>query len=161
MIPDKIRFALVAVFSIFIGSQITEGALFVPYWQSLSAEAFYTYYKEFGPGIGSFYTVLTVVAAFIPIALSVYLFKVGSAKKFYALISAILAIVFILFFYLYFKGTNELFYQSALSEQELKEVLITWSKVHWSRVVVELLSLLFLVLALSQDGEVNNKRSIQ
>lgn len=68
------------------------------------------------------------------------------------MISAVLSIVFILFFYLYFKGTNELFYLSALSEVELSNVLSTWNQVHWSRVVVEVLALIFLVLALTQDG---------
>lgn len=67
MLTQKVRYALIAIFSIFVGSQITEGALFVPYWKSLSTEAFYSYYNEFGPGIGQFYTVLTIVAAAIPI----------------------------------------------------------------------------------------------
>jgi len=55
----------VTVFSIFIGSQITEGVLLVPYWQSLTPDNFYAYYQEFGPSIGRFYTVLTIMAALI------------------------------------------------------------------------------------------------
>ncbi len=153
MLTQKVRYTLVAIFSIFVGSQITEGALFVPYWKSLSPEAFYQYYKEFGPGIGQFYTVLTIVAAAIPIVLSIYHFRTHSSGKWYAVISAVLSIVFILFFYIYFKGTNELFYQSALGEQELNEVLSTWSRVHWSRVVVEVLAMIFLVLSLTQDED--------
>ncbi len=163
MHSKKTRYFLVAIFSIFVGSQITEGALFVPYWQSLSAEAFYSFYNDFGPGIGRFYTTLTIIAALIPIALMAYFFKTNSSGKWYAVVSSLLAIIFIMFFYVYFKETNELFYQASLSESELKDVLHTWSQVHWSRVGIELLSLMFLILSLADDdkdnsGRVNNEK---
>lgn len=146
-------FILIAVFSIFIGSQITEGALFVPYWQSLDGEEFHTYYRNFGPSINQFYTILTITAALIAIGITVY-FKVKRSSAFvYALISSIFAILFISAFYLYFKETNELFFESAFSNAELKKELITWSKWHWGRVILECLSLLFLVFAIVKDEQ--------
>ena len=155
MLPKKIRYILIAIFSIFVGSQITEGALLVPYWQSLTPEAFYSYYNDFGPGIGQFYTVLTILAAIIPVALAFYFFRTHSSGKWYAVISSILAVILVSFYYLYFAGTNELFYQSALSQQELQDVLVNWGRVHWCRVVIELFSLAFLMLALSHDEQPN------
>lgn len=38
---NQLNYFLIAVFSIFLGSQITEAVLLVPYWQSLSADEFY------------------------------------------------------------------------------------------------------------------------
>ena len=138
---------LVTLFSIFIGSQITEGIILVPYWQSLSADNFYAYYNEFGPEIGRFYTILTIMAALIPITVSIY-FKLNNSSAFtYAAISSVFALLFIAFFYIYFKGTNELFYQAALSEVDLEKELITWSYWHWGRIVLECLSLIFLIIA--------------
>jgi len=138
----------VTVFSIFIGSQITEGILLVPYWQSLAANDFYDYYHNFGSSIGQFYTVLTIIAAAIPILLSFYCKSINSSALKPALISAAFAILFVSAFYIYFKDANELFYQAALSDVELKNELITWRNWHWGRVLVECISLGFLVVAI-------------
>lgn len=146
----QFMYFLVAVFAIFLGSQITEAVLLVPYWQSLSATDFYSYYQAFGPTIGRFYTILTIIAAVIPIGLSVYMVRTKAPGSRLALISAVLAVLFVACFYVYFKGTNELFYQSAFSATELKSELITWSQWHWGRVGLECFSLLFLILALAK-----------
>jgi len=143
-------FFSLAIFSIFIGSQITEGALLVPYWQSLPSNEFYAYYNKFGPSIAKFYTVLTIIAALIPIGISIYCKSINSNALKFALVSSCLAILFVSSFYLYFKEANELFYQSAFNDIELKKELVTWSYWHWGRVLVECVSLLFLILALSK-----------
>jgi hypothetical protein len=138
----------VAIFAVFIGSQITEGVILVPYWQSLSTKEFYIYYNNFGPKIGLFYTVLTIIAALIPIVISVYCKSINSKAFKFSLISSLLAILFVSSFYIYFKGTNELFYQAYFNDAQLKKELIIWASWHWSRVFVEILSLVFLILAL-------------
>ena len=139
---------LIAVFAIFIGSQITEGVLLVPYWQSLSASDFYAYYSKFGPSIGSFYTFLTIIAALIPIVFSFYLKIIKSIAFKYSLISSVFAILFVSSFYVYFKETNELFYMASFNNVELKKELIVWSYWHWSRVFLEIISLIFLIISL-------------
>lgn len=143
-------FLAVAIFSIFIGSQITEGVLLVPYWQSLSAEEFYAYYAEFGPAIGTFYTILTVLAAIIPMIVALYCKTIHSNGFQFALLSSFLAILFVSAFYVYFKGTNELFYQGLLDEMSLEKELITWNYWHWGRIVIEFLSAVFLIAALTR-----------
>lgn len=145
-----LNYFLIALFSIFLGSQITEAVILVPYWQSLSAPDFYGYYEDFGPSISRFYTILTIIAAVIPITLTAYYFRSKSSSLPFALISAIFAVLFVACFYIYFKGTNELFYQSFFNETDLVNELITWSKWHWGRVVLESLSLLFLILAVAK-----------
>ncbi len=146
-IKDQISYYLIALFAIFLGSQITEAVLLVPYWQSLSPSEFYSYYQEFGPAINRFYTVLTITALIIPIALSGNYYRSKSSGLTLSLISVFFAILFVACFYIYFKGTNELFYQSAFNEDDLKNELITWASWHWGRVVLESISLLFLVAA--------------
>jgi hypothetical protein len=147
---NQLNYFLIAVFSLFLGSQITEAIILVPYWQSLTAVEFYSYYQEFGPSIGRFYTVLTIIAALIPIALSMYYFRMKASSLPFSLVSAVLAILVVACFYLYFKGTNELFYQSAFNEDDLKNELLTWGQWHWARVVLEIFSLLFLILAVAK-----------
>jgi len=145
---NYLLFFSVAIFSIFLGSQITEGVILVPYWQSLSSDDFYSYYSKFGPSIGRFYTVLTIVAVLIPISVSIYCKSINSKGLKYALISSFFAVLFLSSFYFYFKGTNELFYQAAFNDVELKKELVVWSYWHWGRVFIECVSLTFLVIAL-------------
>jgi len=141
-------FLSIAIFSIFLGSQITEGFILLPYWKTLSRTEFYQYYATFGPAIGRFYSILTVIAALIPVSITVYCFYIKSDALKYAIASTIFAFLFIAIFYVYFKGTHQQFYASAFSASQLKAVLSTWGHWHWLRVLLECLSLLFLMLAL-------------
>jgi len=140
-------YSSIVLFSIFIGSQITEGILLLPYWQSLSSTDFYLYYNQFGPAINQFYTILTIIAALIPISLSIYCKLINSNAFKLALSSTFFAILFIACFYLYFKDANESFYQAAFSDIELKNELVTWNYWHWSRILLEIISLIFLILS--------------
>lgn len=145
-----LAFILIAIFSIFLGSQITEGVLLVTYWKSLPTKEFYDYYVVFGPLISSFYTFLTIISVLIPFGSSIYCYY---KKKFdtlkYSVLSTIFAFLIIIIFYSYFKGTNQLFYTRAFDTNELKSVLNTWENWHWLRVLFEVLSLIFLILTLS------------
>ena len=146
-------FFLIAIFSIFLGSQITEGCLLVPYWKTLSSAEFYEYYATFGPAIGKFYKMLTIIAALIPVIFSIYCFIKKSPALKYSIVSSLFAILFIALFYVYFKDTNQQFYQASLSSDQLKAVLITWGNWHWLRVFFESLSLTFLILAFNVFGQ--------
>lgn len=152
-----LAFVLVAVFAIFLGSQITEGLLLLPYWKSLPANEFYGYYAEFGPKIGQFYTILTIIAAVIPLLLTIYCLVKKSPALRYAVVSTVFAIAFISFFYIYFKGANQQFLEAALEADQLKTELQIWGNWHWIRVGVEFLSLGFLILAL--NGLVGKQRT--
>ncbi len=151
-----LEYLAVTIFAIFIGSQVTEGALLVPFWQSLSSSEFYEYYNQFGPGIGRFYTVLTMLAAVIPLVYSIYYKKKNASSFKFAVISTIFAILFVSSFCLYFKGTNELFYQGAFSKEALKKELVTWSYWHWSRILIEIISLSFLIFAFIKDRKITD-----
>lgn len=144
-----LAFFSIAVFSIFVGSQVTEGALLLPHWKTLSAPEFYAYYAKFGHGIGGFYTVLTVVAALISAIIAGYCaYKKSPALK-YALLSVLLSAAFVAFFYIYFKGANQQFFDASLNPEQLKAELISWGNWHWIRVGIEMLALVFLVLTLN------------
>lgn len=147
---NQLNYYLVAVFSIFVGSQITEGVLLVPYWQALPAVEFYSYYEQFGPAINLYYTILTLIALLIPVGVSVYGYLTRSKGFRHAVISSVFAVLFVSCFYVYFKETNQSFYQSAFSAGELKNELVSWAQWHWGRVVLECLSLSFLILAIAK-----------
>mgnify|MGYP000144135946 CR=1 FL=1 len=140
----------IAIFALFLGSQVTEGILLIPYWKSLSAEDFFEYYNAFGPQIGQFYTILTIVAVLIPIIVSIYFFKKNKRAFTYTALASISALGIIAVFYIYFKGTNQQFYDASLSPSELKTVLNTWEIWHWARVGLEVVTLVLLILGFGQ-----------
>lgn len=142
-------FASVAVFSIFLGSQITEAVLLVPYWKTLPLTDFYAYHDEFGPIVGRFYTVLTIIASLIAIGVCIYSYRNKSQGLKYAITSLFLMLLVIGSFYVYFKGANQSFYDAQHTAQELAQALNIWGIVHCSRVFVEILVLIFLIPALN------------
>jgi len=147
-----LTYSAIVIFAIFVGSQITEGVLLVPFWKSMTSLEFYAYYNKFGSSIGRFYTVLTITAALIAVGLTVY-YKVTKSEGFkYALISSCFALLFIAAFYVYFKSANEHFYSSDLSEESLKIELLTWTYWHWGRVIIEMLSMIFLIMAINRNN---------
>lgn len=140
-------FLATSIFGIFVGSQITEGALLVPYWKTLSSAEFYAYYAMFGPTIGRFYTVLTITAVLIPVSISIYCFFNQSHALTHALVSSFFTFLCLSLFYVYFKEANQQFYESSFTAMKLKSALETWENWHWLRVFFEILSLIFLILA--------------
>ncbi|WP_271405536.1 hypothetical protein [Tenacibaculum soleae] len=152
-------FFAIAIFSVFLGSQITEGLLLVPYWKSLTSTKFYEYYSEFGPIINTFYSILTIIAILIPINLSVYSYikKLPSLK--YSIISSIFSLLILVIFYVYFKDTNQQFFNTSFTVNELKSVLIIWEYLHWLRIFFETIALTFLILALAQLSPKNYIKS--
>lgn len=137
------------IFSVFLGSQITEGFLLVPYWKTLSTTEFYEYYSKFGPTIGKFYTILTIMATLVPICISVYCyFKDFNALR-YSIVSTLFAFLSIALYYIYFRETNQQFFETAFNPHQLNSVLRTWEHCHWLRVFFEVISLIFLNISLN------------
>lgn len=122
---------------IFLGTQIAEAALIVPYWKGLSADDFFAFYKTYGKKIHQFYAPLTIAATILPIATLAYsLFDKSKADLLMWLMTAF-AVLFFATFFLYFKETNIGFTQRSISNEALSQELITWGKWHWGRIVCE------------------------
>jgi len=121
-----LTFVSIAVFSVFLGSQITEGFLLVPFWKTLSSTEFYAYYAEFGPLIGRFYTCLTIIAVLIPFGLSFYCYYYKPHALKYAIVSTLFAVLVIAVFYGYFKDTNQQFFEAVFDTHQLQSVLDDW-----------------------------------
>jgi len=152
------RNLFIVVFAIFVGAQIKEGCLMVPHWKSMEAQDFYAYYNSFGPSIGKFFTILTVVAALIAIGLAAYQLLQKSRQRYWSMGAALCMIICLAMFYLYFKGANELFYAGALDANGLQLELERWHLWHNIRVLIEIIALILLCLGLS--GEVSEDRNV-
>jgi branched-subunit amino acid ABC-type transport system permease component len=147
----------IIIFSIFIGSQITEGFLLVPYWKSLSSTDFYKYYAEFGPSINRFFSILTIISVLIPISYCIYYYLRKSPALKYAIASSFFALLIIALFLIYFKDVNQQFYNLSFTNDQLSAVLNTWGILHWLRVLIEFLSLGFLLIAINNYTQITDK----
>lgn len=154
-------FFSIAIFSIFVGSQITEGYLLIPYWKAIPQLEFYDYYSKFGPAINNFYSVLTVISVLIPLGISINCFRNNSEALKYSIASTFFAILIIAFFYFYFKDTNQQFFDAAFNAYELELTLKTYGKLHWMRVICEIISLTFLIFTINFLTKENTFKEIE
>ncbi len=143
-----LAFVLVAFFSLFLGTQITEGCLLLPYWKSLAATDFFEYYGLFGARIGKFYTILTIIAALIPLGVTIYSLTRKQAALASSLCSLLFTFLFVGTFYFYFKEANQHFFEAGLSPAQLATELTVWGYWHWFRVTLEMLALISLIMSL-------------
>lgn len=122
---------------IFLGTQIAEAALIVPYWKGLSADVFFVFYKIYGKKIHQFYAPLTIAATILPIATLAYSLFDKSKADLLMWLMTVFAVLFFATFFLYFKETNISFTERSISNEALPKELITWGKWHWGRIVCE------------------------
>ena len=50
---------------------------------------------------------------------------------------------------MYFKDANQHFFDASFNTSQLKSELETWECLHWARVILEFIALIFLLLASS------------
>jgi len=137
----------VGVLGIFVGAQITEGVLFVPYWKSLSSKDFFELHKRFGQKIYQFFAPLTIIATIVPITTAIYAMSIDAEGKHWALLSGVFTLSFFSTYYLYFKSANKKFAEASISEEELPAELVRWGKWHWGRIYLQLIALAFALVA--------------
>jgi hypothetical protein len=125
------------ILGVFLGTQLTEAALIVPYWKELSADSFFAFYKTYGKKIHQFYSPLTIASTILPIVTFVCYLFVKSKTDFLMWLMTTFAVLFFATYFLYFKEANISFTERTISNEALAEELITWGKWHWGRVVCE------------------------
>jgi hypothetical protein len=133
LIFEIIRFLSVVSIGIFVGSMLTEGCVLVPYWRSLSADDFYTWYAANGQRLQDFFGPITTITALLSITAATVSLLEKHPKKWFALLAAIISLAVVSTFFLYFKEANLSFANAGLKDDELAKELIRWSKWHWIR----------------------------
>jgi hypothetical protein len=121
------------------GALLAEDRLLVPYWRTLSAEAFYALHPTYGPLLYRFFAPLTMAAppAAVLAAVQVTLQSGGLAPRSLAAIAAaVLTCSLVAIYLVFFKAANDAFVQRAVSATDLPTVLARWAAWHRARVVV-------------------------
>ncbi|MEL7146313.1 MAG: hypothetical protein AAFO69_08090 [Bacteroidota bacterium] len=133
---------------IFLGAQIAEAVLLVPYWKALSAESFFDLHQTYGKKIHRFFAPLTIAATLCPLVTASFLIFDQSALPILSTIMGLSALAFFSTYFLYFKAANKRFADKSIAPEALPEALERWGNWHWARIGFELIAFLCSLLLL-------------
>ncbi len=133
LIFEIIRFLSVASIGMFVGSMLTEGCVLVPYWRSLSANDFYAWYAANGQRLHGFFGLVTTIMALLSVAAAIVSLWQKHPSRWFGLLAAIISLVIVSTFFLYFKEANLSFANGGLNDDELAKELTRGSIWHWMR----------------------------
>ncbi len=137
MILKILLFFSTCTLGIFLGSQLAEAALIVPYWKDLPSDDFFALSKKYGEKVYDFYAPLTILAVIFPSSTFFYSLLSNSKTDVYMCLMFIFTLAFFSMYYIYFKGANTAFYERTVSNEALSFELIKWGNWHWARVCCE------------------------
>ncbi len=142
-------FALLTLASlgIFFGAMLTEGFVLVPYWRSLPAEAFYSWYAANDKRLLGFFGPLTWLAALSALAAAGISLWTAHPGRWYAVVTAACVLVVISMFFVYFERANATFSRGGMPANELRVELDRWAAWHWVRSGLSLVALTAATLA--------------
>ena len=116
------------------GAVLAEGAVLIPSWRSLRPEAFLAWYREHAALLTRFFGTLEVVAAGLIILAAV----AGRGEPGCRLLaaSAVLAVLVLAVFPLYFRRTNASFAEGTIAIARIAPELRRYAVWHWGRVAL-------------------------
>lgn len=122
---------------VFLGRQLAEAVLIVPYWKELSSDDFFSFSKNYGERLYQFYAPLTIAATVFPTTTFVYSLLNKSKTDILMWLMFIFTLLFFATYFIYFKEANISFAERTISNEELQNELIKWGNWHWTRVFCE------------------------
>ncbi|MCU0419903.1 MAG: hypothetical protein MUC38_09620 [Cyclobacteriaceae bacterium] len=126
-----------AILGIFLGTQLAEAMLIVPYWKGISVEEFFVFYNLYGKALHQFYSPLTIAATILPVFTFVWsLFKKQKIDPL-LWIMVVFTLLFFSSYFVYFKEANLSFANRTIANELLPDKLNEWANWHWGRVTCE------------------------
>lgn len=133
---------------VFLGTQLAEAVLIVPYWKNLTSDAFFEFHKTYGKKLYQFYAPLTIVATILPAITFIYSLLNNSKTDILMWFMFIFTLLFFATFYVYFKEANLSFAERTISNESLSGELIKWENWHWARIFCEAIAFICGVILL-------------
>ena len=125
------------ILGIFLGTQLAEAALIVPYWKGLSPDEFFAFYKIYGKNLHDFYSPLTIAATILPLITLVLSLSKKHRIDPLMWIMVMFTLMFFSTFFLYFKESNISFTERTITNEILPHKLAEWANWHWGRISCE------------------------
>ncbi len=139
---------LAAAQGVFAGSMLTEGAVLVPHWRSLSPAEFFAYYRANDRRLFRWFAAATAAAALATWAAAALAWATSHSERGLIAFAALLSLVYVAMFPLYFARANASFSAASVPEARLPEELARWHQLHWLRSAIAAAAFGALLLAL-------------
>lgn len=138
IVDEILRVLSAGALEIFAGAMLTEGLVLVPYWRSLTTDRFYAWYGENHQRLVGFFGPLTWVAATAALVSALTSLWLAHPSTPHTVAAAMLSLVAVALFALYFQRANASFAGASLPAEVLRKELARWARWHWVRSGVSL-----------------------
>ena len=149
MASDILQLVATAVLGLLVGALLAEGALLIPYWQSLPAATFYALHRVYGPRLYRFFAPLTMAAGVLVGAASGASVWTGDSGRWATVVSCGVYGGVLATYGLYFRQANARFAAQSLAPDALERELARWQRWHWVRVVLGVVAFLASLLGIN------------
>lgn len=140
-----------AVLGVFLGTQIAEAFLIVPYWKVLSPDDFFDLHKKFAQKLYDFYAPLTILATVVPLVTVGYHFIIPTKEKLLFAFLALSTLMYFLTYFIYFKKANNAFKNREISDNALSKEIVMWGNWHWGRIAFEFIAFVIVLVLLFKN----------
>jgi hypothetical protein len=122
---------------IFLGAQIAEAFLIVPYWKKLQPDKFFDFYKTNSSRLNKFFSPLTILATASTLIAVINLLIFQSSEQTILIMIGISTLIYFSTYFIYFKKANRRFVNQTIAHNDLSVELVKWEKWHWGRIIFE------------------------
>lgn len=138
----------VVLLGVTAGAMLTEAAILVPYWQSVTPEVFFDWYGGNAPRLVDFYSPLEVGSAVAALACAILASSTSRPGARSWWLATVLSLLVIATFFIYFQDVNAAFAERAIAADALSDTLRTWGQWQWGRVALGLGAFAASIMAL-------------
>jgi hypothetical protein len=132
------------------GAVLAEGAVLIPFWRSLQPGAFLAWYRQHAALLFRFFGSLEIVAAGLAVLVALMSWLGNEPAAGLLAVSALLAVLVLAAFPLYFRRANARFAEATIAIAEVGVELRRYSNWHWVRVLLAIAA--FAVAAVAARG---------
>ena len=149
---DVLRYLSAASLGIFAGAMLTEAGVLVTYWRSLAPAEFLRWYAANAQRLLAYFSPVTSVSGVLAILAAVASLWEGHPGRWYALAAAVLAVVMVASFFVYFEPANASFAAATIPVDAVAAELARWSAWHNARTALSIVALAASLLAIRQSA---------
>lgn len=119
-----------ASLGVFLGAQLAEAVLILPYWKGMLPDDFFDFYKKYGSSLHKFYSPLTIIATVLPFTTFIYAFVNGYQVGLLMWGMLLFSLSFFSSYFVFFKSANTSFEERAFEDNMLPIKLRIWGNWH-------------------------------
>jgi hypothetical protein len=148
LFAEIMPFLAAAGLALFIGALLTEAMVLVPMWRTLQPQEFFTLHAAHAHRLYTFFAPLTISATLLAVAAAIASVATNRAPSSPSVVAAVLALVILSTYGLYFRRANASFAEASITHEALPAELARWASWHWFRTTIGLVALAISLVAL-------------